>query len=197
MDAVKFSREGEGTSPPTNYLEIWFMQPRNTEDTAEGKLNTHISKEVFYKVLEAWGNKRCNIVDTKFHQYYDMVLQKTIENGEVVDTRLYKDDLVDYETSHDDKLLSLYFHRKKIATALFPSTSSLHRIVYRKKITFKIALRAYLCMVQEKEEASEDVYYRIYIHYNHVKDADVEQHCHQIQNVITSISQTMVSTSSQ
>lgn len=158
-----------------NYVEIWFGH-----HDAQNNFITGLPHNKFSVLLKGMRKIAGSDVkhfqgDFKIYQHYDMHMVKKIEDDQAADIKVYQQKVVNVLENKNTQTLS--FERKKVSSVLFPSTMDLHRIVFVRKLVFRINHRLFVNFAIEQEQGSEQKNYKVYINFNSSKDVDIPHQC--------------------
>lgn len=172
-----------------NYVEVWFGRREKNNIFC-----TRVEQPTFMTMLKGMRKIIGSDVkhfqgDFKIYQHYDMHMVKKIEDQQAVDIKVYQQKLMDIQEGDSTQVLS--FERKKVSSVLFPSTMDLHRIVFVRKLVFRINHRLFVNFAIEQEQGNHEKNYKVYINFNSSKDVDLPHQCSLIQKLVNQLTPTL------
>lgn len=171
----------------TNYVETWMGIHESNH-----VFQTALNETIFAKMQKAVQDKHYPVhtSHTKTTTCYDILLVKKIHPETLVaeDIKAYQQRVLHVDTHAQYQTLSM--EKKKISAVLFPSTCQLHRVVHAVHTSYRVSHRLFINFVTERETGSSEVCHRVYVNYNHGKDADQAEQLKKME----AITQLLVST---
>lgn len=133
-----------------------------TYDVSESEFATLLTK------ARRWGGRPFE-VDTKEYHLKGMVMIRKIEQEVCVETKVYQTTTLAVEDV-EPVYRYVFMNKKKLSPVAFPSTKEHDAILYKRRTVFRINNRIYLNFEQERGP-----FRKIYVNYNHGKDADLRE----------------------
>jgi hypothetical protein len=131
-----------------------------------------IGQSKFIQLLKAVKRRKqkcCQKNSTKY-MYEDMVYEVS---GPEVKTYRRASLSIESMESKSCHMIRLLFAKEKIPYYMFPSTMNICDIVTCSNVAFRIHNNVYLNFEVTKSDGSDEHFYKVYINYNHDKDADM------------------------
>ena len=167
----------------TNYFEYYFFVQKDSEEAFQ----TDIGEDNFKNVIAKLASKNWKYFqrDYKEYHYNDVVYQNPGKNEEV---KVYRNINTQADYDSHKHILTLGFQRQKLSLVNVPSNKNYSSIVYVKQLIFRITSRIYVNAIVKKDE-NNNVFYEIFMNYNHDANVDkevIDKQKQDIQDMIAS-----------
>lgn len=144
-----------------NYVEIVLVDRSNP-------LSLNLEAGAFETLMRSVVGMRYFRKESKSYAVGEL----TLENMFFEDIRVCSKSIVGADTTHDGMVV-LYYTKEKKPYHAFPSTTSINRVWYTKKLVFRIHNRMYLNFEIQRDANDNSCIRKAYINYNH--DSNVDQ----------------------
>lgn len=175
-----------------NYYEYYFFtEQESTLETDDAIFKTNIGEDKFKTVITNIAkNNNWKYFQKEYKEYHynDIIYQNPMCNEQQdkpPEVKVHRNIIID--STFDNNVLTLAFQRQKLSLINVPSNKNYNSIVYVKHLIFRISSRIYLNAIVKRDEAN-NVFYEIYMNYNHDANVDKQLIDKQINDIKTLIS---------
>lgn len=161
-----------------NYIEIYIGKKFDHEF-----FNSLLDENVFYEYLKKFSKSNYKFFqsDFKIYKKNDLILQKTIDNNEVTETKVYQYNTLFFNDTNNTR--TIFFEKQKLSPVGFPSTSNLNEIILTRRLTMRVNNKIYINFDIDKD-TDNILYYKIYINININKNTDTQDIYNKIKEII-------------
>lgn len=161
-----------------NYIEFVIKGNHSNE---ENHINVSLTEQEFLSFLEKVKMPKYFKKHSKCYQFNNIVFENSFNQ----EMKVYAKDIVKVDAT-DSNIVCSYCKKEKQPFHTFPSTSKLNTCYYSKKIIFRFHNRVYLNFetIGYLPETN-NVYYKIYINYNHDENVDLKSISQCIESVLS------------